>query len=141
MAHIEYHGELEHNEQAQAVIEEHVLENLCGTEFSVYDEDGAVEAVTEHIRQTVWAFRADFIAHRIVTTEPVSFNELVRSIEKVQELCEGANALLLAAIDDFDMFVSDAIGADGCGHFLNHYDGHEEEIIVDGQAYYIYRQN
>jgi hypothetical protein len=42
-------------------------------------------------------------------------------------------------IKDMDDFVDDAIGADGRGHFLSHYDGNEVEDRESGL--YIYRTN
>jgi hypothetical protein len=36
--------------------------------------------------------------------------------------------------------MEEAISADGRGHFLNHYDGGEEEAEVGGTTFYAYRQ-
>jgi hypothetical protein len=44
-----------------------------------------------------------------------------------REKCESANDTFLAMIKDKDSFVRDAISADGRGHFLNTYDGEENE--------------
>ena len=49
--------------------------------------------------------------------------------------CESSNEAVLSLIDDFDHFVNDAILSDGRGHFLNGYDGTEEEY----SNYFIYR--
>jgi hypothetical protein len=53
------------------------------------------------------------------------------------ELCESANAIVKAIISDIDEFIQDAIDSDGRGHFINSYDGEENE---HGE-YYIYRTN
>ena len=52
---------------------------------------------------------------------------------------DDANDTILALIDDFDEFVSDAISADGRGRFLSYYDGEENEEVVNGETYFIYR--
>ena len=44
--------------------------------------------------------------------------------------CEGCNDAMIALVDagsGMDQFISDAISADGLGHFLAHYDGNENE--------------
>jgi hypothetical protein len=53
------------------------------------------------------------------------------------KLCESARPIVEALIEDMDHFVSDAICADGRGHFLSQYDGEENE---EGE-FYIYRTN
>ena len=55
------------------------------------------------------------------------------------KLCESANELVLALIDDMDKFVSDAISSDGRGHFLSYYDGEEQEIYIEGTTFFYYR--
>ena len=54
-----------------------------------------------------------------------------------QELCEDANEIVKAIITDINEFIEDAISSDGRGHFLNGYDGTEEEL----NGFYIYRTN
>lgn len=52
--------------------------------------------------------------------------------------CESANEIVfLPIIEDFEDFVSDAIDADGRGHFLSTYDGEE----VEHEGFYLYRVN
>lgn len=53
------------------------------------------------------------------------------------DLCENANPLVMALIDDINDFIYDAIIADGRGHFLSWYDGKEHEQ----NEFYIYRIN
>ena len=48
------------------------------------------------------------------------------------------------SISDFinqDDFIDGVIEADGRGHTLSSYDGHENEIMFDDDWYYIYRTN
>jgi hypothetical protein len=67
---------------------------------------------------------------------------LRRALGKMQgKLCEGANELVRALIEDMDAFIEDAIGADGRGHFLSSYDGNEEEIKINDEYFYAYRPN
>jgi hypothetical protein len=59
------------------------------------------------------------------------------AFDKMREtLCEDANELVQSMVGDrLDELVTDAIGADGRGHFLASYDGDE----VEGGAAYLYR--
>jgi hypothetical protein len=58
-----------------------------------------------------------------------------------KDLCEDANPPVEALIKDMDHFVSDAISADGRGHFLSSYDSEEQETEIDSITYYYYRLN
>jgi hypothetical protein len=102
-------------------------------DYLVYTDEEADEAVREYIEEMVWAFNASFLqAHTGVDAD---------AIEKIQEMCEGANEPLTAMIKDFDHFVEDAVSCDGRGHFLAPYDHEENEITFNGITYYIYRRN
>jgi len=108
------------------------------SDYLVLTDEEADDLVRERIEESLWAFNAEFIASH---TKPRLAGPAVKALREVQEkLCERANDLVLALIDDFDRFVQDAIGADGRGHFLAQHDGHENEIKVDGTFYYIYRE-
>ena len=50
-------------------------------------------------------------------------------------LCENANGLVYAMIEDIDIFIGGAIEEDGRGHFISMYDGEENEQ----NGFYIYR--
>lgn len=104
--------------------------------YKVLTDEQADEACEEEIRANVWAFSPSFIASH---AKPRLAQPAVLALREVQEkLCESANDLVLALIDDFDRFVQDAISADGRGHFLNPEDGSEHEIKFEGETYYIY---
>ena len=106
-------------------------------EYIVYTDDEADSACREYIQQSLWSFRPEFIAHYTKASEFNCYDGLVESIRCVQEkMCESCNGMIAAMIDDIDDFISDAISADGRGHFLSSYDGHENE---EGD-YYIYRR-
>ena len=55
--------------------------------------------------------------------------------------CESNNNAILSMINDEQSFIDEAIRQDGRGHFMNTYDGCENEETVNGTTYYIYRIN
>lgn len=105
----------------------------CGSwEYKVFTEDEADEAVKAEILDTLWAFNPDFILRHTAfyqqSTEAED-EEFCKSLRDLQgRICEGANAIVKALIEDIDRFISDAVDADGRGHFLATYDGEELEI-------------
>ena len=102
-------------------------------EYLVLTDDEADEAVAEYIRESVWAFSPWFLETH--TPEGVAA-EAIKSIQ-ANGRCEDNNAVFLAMITDIDRLIEGAIGCDGRGHFLNHWDGSEEEA----GDYFIYRIN
>lgn len=136
-------------------------------EYLVLTDREADERCKEYIEETIWAFNTWFIMDHLTQEgvnsylglEDTYYDEdedeyvdigdpeevfymnmgmdLEEYIKSIQEKYESGNSELLRLIDDVDDFVSDAISADGRGHFLSSYDGNEEE--QDG--YYIYRTN
>ena len=95
---------------------------IDGTEYAIAsDYDTAEQACSEYIKETVWAFNAEFLASHIDALD-------AGDIGRLQGACESCNEALLKLIDDVDEFVSDAISADGLGHFLSPYDGETVEI-------------
>lgn len=103
--------------------------------YSVYTDEEAGKAVKEYIKETVWAFNSSFIISH--SSLPYEASEMIEFFQRKK--CEDANETILALIDDFDEFVSDAISVDGRSHFLSSYDGCENEEVVNGETYYIYR--
>lgn len=106
-------------------------------DYLVLTDEEADEAAKEYIKESVWAFNADFIVDH--SKLPYEAKEMIENFQTTK--CEDANETILALINDFDEFVSDAISADGRGHFMNSYDGHEHEVNIDGTYYYVYRMN
>lgn len=104
-------------------------------EYLVLDDEEADAKAKEEIEQSIWAFNAEFIISHCKADIPEDV------IKVIQDKYESGNDTILQLIDDFDEFVEDAISADGRGHFINYYDGTENEIDVDGNTYYIYKQN
>lgn len=101
--------------------------------YLVLTDSEADKATEEHIKDSLWAFNADFIIDH--SKLPYEALEMVQSFQEAKS--EGANETIAALIEDMSEFVSDAIAADGRGHFLSGYDGAENE---EG-GFYIYRTN
>ena len=113
------------------------VESYIDSDYLVYTDEEADEAVREYIEETVWAFSPSFLqAHTDVS---------IGTIREMQEkMSPSVNEAIIAMIKDFDNFVDDAIASDGRGHFLAQYD-HEENYVSfsnkEGKnvTYFIYR--
>lgn len=122
------------DEISQSNYEEEGFE-ASGGDYLVLTDDEADERATHEIRESLWAFNAEFIASH--STNGWS-DEYVKSLSKMQgELCESANPIIEALIKDLDHFIADAISSDGRGHFLAGYDHNE----IEAGRYFIYRTN
>ena len=145
-------GELSEDESNEVVIKKEwdsyyseYRFDVYGDEYLVMDDGRAYSTAFHEISQTLWAFNTDFILDHLKDeikygNDPVDLDELKACVDLAKEkLCEGANAIIHALIDDLEAFVDDAIAADGRGHFISSYDGEEHEVTVDGETYYIYR--
>lgn len=106
------------------------LENLyIGCKLTVDDKEylicedlrEVIKSVSEHCKETLWAFLPSFLAKHTNVSEKV--------IKSIQKHCEEGNEALLKLIDDWDDFVKDAIETDGAGHFLASHD--DQEIDLD----------
>lgn len=112
--------------------------SIDGEEYAIGTDDDADNAALEYIKESVWAFNAEFIA------DEIGHHDLLPAIKALNEMCEDGNDGILALIEAFttiDSFVESAISADGRGHFLSSYDGEEIEIEYANEYYYIYRIN
>lgn len=114
---------------------------VCGCEYLVFTDEEADEATAAEIKESLWAFNPDFILrHTKVYNETTDREDqaIIEALREVQSrICETANALVMALIEDLDAFISDAVDADGRGHFLARYDGEE----IESGEFYIYRIN
>ena len=142
-----------YEEDRQFHAEPITFEDWCAdnlTEVEPYDEDNynndylvltdeeADEKAKEYILDSLWAFNASFIAYHTDLDE-----EVIQAIHDNGK-CESNNDTihnLIKKLGDIDDFVSDAISADGRGHFMSSYDGNENEETVNGTTFYIYRLN
>lgn len=102
-------------------------------EYKVLTDEEANELCRQYIEDSLWAFNASFIISH--TELPSEAQEMLESFQEAKS--EGANETIKALIEDMDSFVEDAISADGRGHFMNTYDGEENEQ----GGFYIYRTN
>jgi hypothetical protein len=112
--------------------------------YLVLTDGEADEYARRYILDSLWAFNTDFILPRSrIELDESNEEQILKALKSVQEkLCESANPLIKALLEDEKEFVEDAIAADGRGHFLSQYDGAEEENRYDDETiYYIYRQN
>lgn len=95
--------------------------------YVAVDDEDADKLARKNIEDTLWAFNSDFIAEHSSGIREVG-ERGIKALHKMQEdLCESANSIVKALIDDMDDFVEDAISADGRGHFISSYDGEEYE--------------
>lgn len=108
--------------------------SVDGIEYLVLTEEEADKRVTEYIKDSIWSFHPDFLE---------TYTGIDRKVFiPLTELCESGNeaiSLLVQGTCGMDSVISGAIEWDGRGHFLNSYDGSEEEICVDGTWFCIYR--
>lgn len=126
-----------------SVYEDNVFE-VGQAEYLVLTEKEADEYAREEIERSLWAFNAEFILHHCNNNEMDNFewDAALQALKKAQgEFCESLNGLVRALISNMDEFVDDAICSDGRGHFLAYYDGDEDEQMIDGKMYFIYRRN
>lgn len=113
-----------------------------GTEWKVLTEAEADKVACETIRDSLWAFNADFILAHLAHCENIAgYNDTKKAIETMQlNLCESCNDivfLLIGGKAGFEDFAMNAIDVDGRGHFIAWYDGIEHEA----GDFYAYRIN
>jgi hypothetical protein len=107
-------------------------------EYLVLNNIQANEKAKDEIKNSVWAFNADFICE--MCDIPANSN-VIKSLQNMQKkCCEDFNDFILALIKQtcgIEYFCKQAIDEDGRGHFLSGYDGEEHEV----NGLYIYRVN
>ena len=118
---------------------DNIFESESGEEYMVLTDDEADIEAEKNIKESLWAFNADFILKHTnfyhISTEEED-QVFMNSLKTMQNtLCEDANGLVYAMIEDIDIFVGGAIEEDGIGHFISVYDEKENEQ----NGYYIYR--
>jgi len=104
-----------------------------GNDYLVLTDEEADKAASDYIRDSLWAFNAEFLADN--TGLPAEVFSMIQA-----ERSEDANPVfytLVTKCGDIEELISDAISADGRGHYLGQYDGHE---CQEGE-FYIYRTN
>jgi len=107
-------------------------------DYIVLTDEEADEKARENIKNSLWAFNANFLAEQTDLPEEV-FTAIIDNGK-----CESNNSVIEAIIDkstDIDVFCDEAMRADGRGHFMSNYDGNENEETVGDTTFYIYRMN
>lgn len=116
-------------------------------EYSVCTDDQATAEAAAEVADSLWAFRSEFLRNYVPALHnyvpALRDDRACAAFDQMREvLCEDANELVRALVGDrFAELMSDAIAADGRGHFLASYDGAEREVNHDGQTFYVYRRN
>ena len=103
------------------------LDGDANESYMILSDKEAEKKCNEYIWDNLWSFKAEFLQHYM----PLE----VEHIEKIQELYEDANDILVKLVDNKGGLERDAKLSDGRGHFLATYDGAEEEY----SNYFIYR--
>lgn len=119
-------------------VEELDPDEFYENDYYVLTDEEADEKAKEYIEQSLWAFNASFLA------EETGFDPEIFEAIQSNGKCESNNDVIENTIIKtcgIDAFVDAAISADGRGHFLSSYDGHENEETVEDQTFYIYRIN
>ena len=107
-----------------------------GASALVLTDAEAEEAAYERIADSLWAFNPSFLASE--TGLPQEAFQAIADNGR----CESNNEVTRAMIDGtcgFEEFASAALGADGRGHFLSGYDGHENSHEFEGETFFIYQ--
>jgi hypothetical protein len=99
-------------------------------EWLILSDEDADERCSEAIRDSLWAFRTDFLRRHVTSVDALEALDGMRG-----KVCERSNPIVIALIRDIDYLIEDAIRADGRGHFLAGYD-HEEH---EENGWYLYR--
>lgn len=110
--------------------------SVDSAEYLVLTDDEADQAAADYIRESVWSFNADFLSGETGIDSTV--------FSALSDKCEGAQDAVRSIIEGscgMDSFIESAIGCDGRGHFLGHYDNEENEHSVGHDEYYLYRTN
>lgn len=119
------------------MIEEMDEEDEIDGYICLTDEEADKKAA-DYIKDSLWAFNASFLSEQ--TGLDAEVFEAIANNGK----CESNNDTLynlISKMGDIESFISDAISADGRGHFMSSYDGEETEETINGETFYIYRMN
>jgi hypothetical protein len=120
------------SECADCTISE-AIEHLDRGRWIALTDDQADEKATGYILDAVWAFKAQFLAEHFPAGITHDMIDRLRG-----DQCESINEAFRALLVDEDLFVHDAIGAAGRGHFMYSYDGEEYEA---SNGLYCYRMD
>jgi hypothetical protein len=114
------------------------VEEFDNDDYLVLTDEEADEKAKEYITDSLWAFNPSFLANM------TDFDEEIFQAIADNGKCESNNDVIYNTIQKtcgINDFVEAAVQADGRGHFMSSYDGNENEETVQGETFYIYRQN
>lgn len=110
-----------------------------GRTYKVFTGAEADQAAADEIKNSLWAFNADFILDHSKAADDLSdreYEQIKKSLQETQaNIGESISPLVRCLIADLDDFIADAIDADGRGHFIAQYDGDEIDLGGDLYAY------
>tara|TARA_R100001591_G_scaffold37382_1_gene48644 strand:- start:12503 stop:13039 length:537 start_codon:yes stop_codon:yes gene_type:complete len=115
------------------------------TGYIICTDEEANDLAYEYIVDSLWAFTPSFLAGE--TGVDIEVFEALAANGKCQSNNDAIASLIKATQPKSSFhcplqdFVDSAIGADGRGHFLAHYDHEEHEVKVGDKTFYIYRVN
>lgn len=133
-AHLKKLTEAQDLAQFLEITEEEAQDLIDNEEWLVLDDENADNWTAESIKDSLWAFNADFLGGA-TGLGPEPFTAI-----QANNRCESNNDAIEALIKGtcgLEHVVKEAILADGRGHFLAHYD-HEE---IELKQHYGYRRN
>lgn len=116
--------------------DEQVEFKVYGQTYLFVSDEQADELANLYIEDSLWAFKAEFLASETELPEEV--------FKALQNKCEDANELIAKLITrtcGLYSFIQSAIDADGRGHFISFYDGEEHEAQINNKWYYMYRKD
>jgi len=108
------------------------------TNYIVCTDDEADDLTYNYVVDSLWAFTPSFLAGE--TGIDIDVFEALASNGKCESNNDAIGSLIKSTCG-LDEFVWSAIGADGRGHFVAHYDHKEHEVKVGDKTFYIYRVN
>lgn len=109
-----------------------------GTDYYAGTDEEMNELAKEYMAESLWAFNASFLENYGAFAN-MNGSTVAMILKPLQEQCESGNEAIKELIgwnDNADEFVEAACRADGRGHFLNHYDGSELNVVINGITYY-----
>lgn len=106
-------------------------------EYLVFEETEAYDEARRAAKELLWAFKADYLAYYLEISETA----IEAMQEKMSEDCNEDLISIADNADNLDDLLDAAIDEDGMGQFIATYDGEENEVVLDGVTYYIFRTN
>lgn len=116
------------------------------SDWYAYTDEEADKRCQEYIADSLWAFDAGFIVQNAANYSDLTGIESAEAVESIKRIqadgaCESLNGVIKLIIGDLGDFTTEAIKADGRGHFLSQYDGEEHTATINGTTYYVYQAN